>query len=375
MSQYELRNVNGARVVKYKLELATEHDLERLQKFDYTKLSAVNMCPTWGITRYSLHKAMPGGGRSMALEAGSAMHECFAAIRLVQLGHPEGQDLYNLMCYHGSRMFGADRWAMMLGGWNSGDITSATKSVALECLASAGYVDDPFDKRRTYINLETALLYYIQRWDHKRYPIWVRDITDTISDVGIEIPFAVKITCMGDQSLVKYGVVVEKEFIYTGRIDGLHLTGPDSNECMIQENKTAARLDDAWRMSFDMSHQVTGYAVAASLFSNTYIKRGLVIGLSIPLPKYAHEGMAMESVKREDFMKARWLDWMHYTVSVHDKYKDDVLNAPQHTHSCNRYFRPCSLIPFCASDDTERADILNQMVEEEWSPLAEKAGD
>ena len=65
-------------------EMATEAD-QVLPTYDHTKLSAINTCPTWGILRYDMHKQMPGQGRALALEAGSAMHECFAFIRLVTL--------------------------------------------------------------------------------------------------------------------------------------------------------------------------------------------------------------------------------------------------------------------------------------------------
>lgn len=359
---------------KVSLALATPDEIKTLPAFDYTKLSAVNMCPTWGIIRYTKHLAMPGGGRSMALEAGSAMHECFAVIRLVQLGHPQAQNLREHMQYQGARMFGDSRWGAILGGWNDADLSITLRNCALECLATADYVDDPYDKRRTYVNLETALLYYVQRWDCARYPVWVRDVNDPHSDVGIEIPFAVKVTGHG-LVLPDGGDGIVDQFIYTGRIDGLHHTAPGSADLLVQENKTASRLDDAWRMSFDMSHQVTGYCVAGSLFAGADIDRGLVIGLSLPLPKYAHEGLAMEAVRRLPFMKARWLSWLEYTVGIHDTYRDDVINAPRHTHSCNRYFRPCSMIPFCASDEQDQRDMLTQMVTEEWSPLAEKTGD
>jgi hypothetical protein len=359
------------------LSLATDADKAQLahRAFDYTKLSAINMCPTWGIIRYTKHLAMPGGGRSMALEAGSAMHECFALVRLIQLGHPQAQNMREHMQHHGSRMFGDDRWGMILAGWNDQDLSVTLRNCALECLATAGYVDDPYDKRRTYVNLETALMYYTQRWDSARYPIWVRDVTDPESDVGVEIPFAIKVQPYAADGFSMFEEYALPPFLYTGRVDGLHLTAPGSTELLVQENKTASRLDDAWRMSFDMSHQVTGYCVAGSLFSGTDIQRGLVLGLSLPLPRYAHEGLALESVRRLPFMKARWLQWLEYTVGIHDAYADDVLNAPRHTHSCNRYFRPCSMIPLCASDEVDQRDMLAQMVHEEWSPLHEKAGD
>ena len=91
---------------KVNIVKATTEDIARLESFDYTKLSAINTCPTWGIIRYSKHLTMPGGGRAMALEAGSAMHECFSVIRLIQLGHIQGQCLRAHMHYHGIRQIG-----------------------------------------------------------------------------------------------------------------------------------------------------------------------------------------------------------------------------------------------------------------------------
>lgn len=358
---------------KVELSLASAEEAKTLPTFDYTKLSAINMCPTWGILRYTLHKAMPGGGRSMALEAGSAAHECFAAIRLTQLGLSQG--LRDHMHYHGGRLLGIDRWSSIIRGIG-GDIAQSTRNVALECLATAGYVDDPFDKRRTYTNLETSIMYYAQRWEHERYPVWVRDANDPTADVGVEIPFAVKVQpYAADNTMpgVNGGHYTLPPFLYTGRIDGLHVDRSD--RLLIQENKTASKLDEAWAMSFDMTHQVTGYTVAASLFSGQPIERGLVLGLNIPLPKYAHDGLRLVPTNRPDYMKERWLKWLEYTVGVHDAYKNDVLNAPKHTHSCNRYFRPCSFIPLCAQDDEEQQAVLAQMVTEEWSPLHEKQGD
>jgi hypothetical protein len=349
------------------MELATPADMH-LQTFDYTKLSAINMCPTWGIIRYTKHKAMPGSGRSMALEAGSAMHECFGVVRLIQLGYV--QKHMDHMNYQGVKQFGKDRWdTIAQAASHAADVDIAIRNAALECLSTAGYVDDPFDRRRTYANLETSLLYYTQRWDYERYPVWVTDAADPTSFVGVETPFAVKITAYADEA--KSEIVTQ--FLYTGRIDGLHVD--KSYELLIQENKTASRIDDAWRMSFNMSHQVTGYAVAASLFAMRDVSRGLVIGLTIPLPRTLSDGLAIEFVRREDFMKARWLEWVEYTIGIHEQYKDDPLNAPKHTHSCNRYFRPCSYIPLCASDKVEQQDYYAMMVSEEWSPLHEKAGD
>ena len=361
---------------RIEMSIASKEEIDTLDKMDYTKMSAINMCPTWGILRYGLHKAMPGGGRSMALEAGTALHDCFAVIRLMQLSFYQGMETHTL--YHGQRLFGKDRWSTIVEGVRGPDREAAIKNAALECLATAGYVDDPSDRRRTFNNLETSLLYYLQRWDFERHPVWVRDASDPTSDIGVEIPFAIKIQPYTDDGFAGYANYEAQPltpFIYTGRIDGLHLAAQDSEELIVQENKSAARLDDAWRMSFDMSHQVTGYCVAGSLHANTSIRRGLVIGLSLPLPRYASDGLSIVDVYRDSFMKERWLQWLEYTTGIYNTYKRNPLTAPKHTHSCNRYFRPCSMIPFCASDEQEQRDMLEQMVTEEWSPLVEKTGD
>jgi hypothetical protein len=41
------------------------------------------------------------------------------------------------------------------------------------------------------------------------------------------------------------------------------------------------------------------------------------------------------------------------SMALWDQYKDVPFEAPRFTHSCYRYFRPCSFVPICdiAEDD------------------------
>jgi len=51
-------------------------------------------------------------------------------------------------------------------------------------------------------------------------------------------------------------------------------------------------------------------------------------------------------------------------------------DTPRYTHSCNRYFRPCSFIPFCDTTREDQETLVREiMVTEEWSPLHEKTGE
>jgi len=343
-----------------------DHEADQLlEAYDFTKLSAINTCPTWGIVRYQMHKRMVGEGRAMALEAGSAMHDVFAFIRLATLMNQLDADnmpsdfVDAALVHHGNRLFGVDRALQIFDQVRKAeDITDVCKRGAIAVLDTSGYYDDPRDKRRTLSNMEECAYAYINRWrwDHR---VWMRDPDDPTSDVGIEIPFELVVSIHGSDELM---------FRLTGRIDGIHWDG--LNRLTVHDNKTASRLGDAWAMSQQISHQYTGYCVAASVFTEQSVNNCDVLGLAIPLPRtYDFGGFMREPMVRHAHHVERWVAWLVHTIQLARKYTDDPLNAPKYTHSCNRYFRPCSLIPFCYADDDEQRTILDEMEHDEWSPL------
>lgn len=352
---------------KFTCRIATDEDY-KFETYDHTKLSAINVCPTWGILRYAMHKRMSAdGGRAMALEAGSAMHECFSFVRLVSLmnqyEHDEAfQD--ELWAHHGLRLFGADRLSLIGEAIaKAEDLVDVAKRGSIAVLDTSGYHDDPRDKRRTLSNLEECIYAYINRWrwDH---PVWIRDPTDPQSDVGIEIPFDVVTQLEWHDG----SRPVRLTFRLTGRVDGIHLNS--ARELVIHDNKTASRLNDAWAQSFLLSHQITGYCIAASVFIGAPVNKAEVLGLSVPLPKsYEFGGYIREVVPRHDYHYEQWSNWLRHTIQLARQYTMNPIDAPKYTHSCNRYFRPCSFIPFCDAEAKEQRTILEEMVEDVWSPL------
>ena len=56
---------------KAEFRLATEQDAD-LETYDHTKLSALNICPTWGVLRYGMHKKMSADGRAV----GTGSRQC-----------------------------------------------------------------------------------------------------------------------------------------------------------------------------------------------------------------------------------------------------------------------------------------------------------
>jgi len=349
---------------KIEFRLATPADAH-LPTYDNTKLVAVNVCPTWGIVRYGMHKSLERVTRAMALEAGSAMHEVFAWVRLCTLARADA----GAFGFHMQRLFG-DRSHTILNDIPNRDVLSidGVKSGAISVLNTCGFYDDPRDKRRTLSNLEECALAYIDRWRWDQ-PVWQRDHRDITSDIGVEIPFDIVVDALTADGNTK-------TFRFTGKIDGIH-THHDGLH--VHENKTAARLNDAWHMSFHTSSQVTGYCVAASVYSVASVRHADVLGLSVPMPRsYEFGGYLRDTYTRRNHHFQRWAEWALHSIQVYEDFADNPYDAPMYTHSCNRYYRPCSLIPFCDSDSEEQHVAIGEMTHIEWSPLhglAEKLGD
>lgn len=340
-----------------------------LPAFDNTKLVALNTCPTWGVLRYVHHKTMSNGGRAMALEAGAAAHEVFAAHRLYSLKEGSidfygwGEDTANeVFTATGRRLFGPERFSEMVDRVTaSEDFRTRCQQFSLTALYNSGFYDDPGDKRRTTTNIEEMCIAYMDRFD------WMDNLPIVRGNqqefVGIEIPIDVTI-----QFTLKSGDV--KLYRFIGKADGIHWKDKRKDVIRIHENKTSSRLGEAWEQSFEMSHQVTGYMIGLSTMLNLPISQGLVLGSSLPMPKaYAINGLSRVPVTRYEHQFKEWFEWFWHTTRVYEKYKDDPINAPKYTHSCNRYFRPCSFIPFCAVPNEERQDVMNDMRIDEWSPL------
>lgn len=356
------------------VRLATDED-QHLDAYDNTKLVAGNTCPTWGIVTYDLHKTFFANSRAMALEAGSALHEVFAAVRLYQLVYhtlkDEPEDIKRaFLLYHGARLFNNEQLprrfedAMLPNLESDEDERTKRINFCLSAFYTCGYYDDPADNRRTSNNLEECAIVYIERYDFDRFNVWVQDRSNPQGRVGIEIAYDVVIEFTLEDN-------ARRDYRFIGKFDGL-MTDPRSNdEVIIGENKTGARLDDVWEGSFEIATQLTGYMVAGSTWADAPINRGRVYGLQIPQPKNGINGYTDFAVKRESHQFSAWFHWFLHTVDTYEQYRGDVREAPKYSHSCNRYFRLCSLVPFCASDTETQELMLEEMDTKEWNPLHE----
>lgn len=324
--------------------------------YDFTKLTAINTCPTFGVLRYALHRTEASSSRSMAIDAGKACHDYFAAQRVWSLrrAYIDSPEQLTKIGLHATKLFGSVRYAEMLSApQDATDDFSNAINFCLPALHTSGFYDSPSDRRRTMANLEQSCLSYTSRYLMSEMPVLLESEL-----VGVEVPFCILFRKRSASNTPVY--------IYTGRIDGLHNYNSVPH---IAENKTAYKLDDVWRMMFHTSNQVTGYMVAATLLLEREVTDGFVMGTQIPQPKSMTDGVAFEQVVRSESDFIRWTEWIAHSVSVYENYIRRPTYSPRYTHSCNRYFHPCQFIPYCTMPREEQVDMIENMSVEEWSPL------
>lgn len=310
----------------------------------------------------------------MALEAGSAMHEMFSAVRLWQLEHI--QKLPDHAAFHANRIYsktdstgrnvsGKKRWAACNKaagkiGKGSSDHREHLMQLCFAVLHSGEWYDDPADNVRTMSNMELATIHYIdERLPYMgSWPIYVADNKDPGCVIGIEQPFDVVL-------LYSDG----KQVRYIGTIDGLVFQWERSAATyFLDENKTASRLDAGWRASFDLSHQITGYCASCTSVFGFPVFKSRVTGVKIKPTNKGEDVYVLEPMTRTESSFQNFGSWVRHTVDLFESNKDDFENAPRYTHSCNRYFRPCALLPFCCDTAEGRKEQWEQMVKADPSP-------
>jgi hypothetical protein len=168
-----------------------------------------------------------------------------------------------------------------------------------------------------------------------------------------------------------------KEIRYVGTMDGLVLKAA-TGQYYIDENKTSVRLSDAWRNAFDMRHQVTGYCAASTSVFGFRVLRSRVTGLRIKPTNKGEDVYPFEPIERKWDDVQHWASWVREYAETFERYQNDFEHATRNTHSCNRYFRACSLLSFCADPDGaagRRLAFDELMVPSEPSPSERAVAD
>lgn len=221
-------------------------------------------------------------------------------------------------------------------------------------LGTSGWKDDERDQTRTLTNMELASITYADEHLPKmeNWPIYVEDQANPQSVVGIEQVFDVVLTYEDN-----------REIRYVGTIDGLVIKAA-TGEYYLDENKTASRLGSGWRDAFDMRHQITGYCAAStSVFGfDKPVYKSRVTGLRIKPMNKGEDVYPFEPIARTWESIQHWGTWVREMAETYERYQNDYEHATRFTHSCNRYFRPCSLLSFCADTAEGRQLAFNELM-------------
>ena len=203
-------------------------EAKTLRAFSNSRLEGISECPTFGVVH--MQRQYPQHGRAMALEAGEAMHQFFAAMRVWQYAQVSGSADHAKAT--GERIFGEPRWKEV---WKNvkkqkNDIDQIGQ-LAVDILNTSGFYDDPNDSTRTLANMQTAAVVYARETYPYLYawPIWVADPKAPLKPVGIEQVF---------DCVVEY--TDGKRIRFIGTLDGILCNTQKDMRVTMADNKTAS---------------------------------------------------------------------------------------------------------------------------------------
>lgn len=340
-----------------------------LELFSNSKNEDIDTCPTYAIVRHHHRRAYPTSSRSLALEYGGAAHEAFAAMRLWQLRTVQSRP--DLSDFRAAQVFPqALRWSdAVKEASKHSDVIDQLNSIAFSIIHSGPYYDDPNDQIRTVSELENVILKAAEEHvlTQERWPIFIFESKNNDPWVGVEQSFDVTIE-YADGFQIRFG----------GTLDAI-LLWLKNNRVYVGENKVMSRPDDHWQRAFLTSHQVTGYiiglnTVLSSLGADMQESDGVkVFGFKNKQTGHQDDYRTF-IVGREPHMLMPWFYSLRETVDEFNKYRHDLERAPRRTKACNRYFKACSLVDFCADTPAGRAQQLEEMGDRGLSPTEEALG-
>jgi hypothetical protein len=334
-------------IAGHSFRLATPDDAH-LPYLSFSIMEAILTCPKWGLIRYRDRKYFKASYRALALEAGSAMHEVFAALRLWQVLRL--QKLPRHFKYHAERIFGPERAESCFHPKK--DPRDEALGFCFEILNSGEFYDDPRDDIRTIANMEETTIRYVEEMMKvmDTNPIWIAG--GPTEPVGIELAF---------------DMVIDERLRYIGTIDGIvHRLRTDvfRNE----ENKTSSRIDSPFRDAFRVKFQPTGYTIPARLITGHPVEETKIIAIKVKQTRSHEDFQSFIEERSTDDQFEDFLRGLFFTQQLCDQYAGNFLDAPMFTHSCNRYFRACGFIDLCSASREDQQLMYSSMERTPYSP-------
>lgn len=325
-------------------------------------LEALVTCPRWGLINSVNRRSFTENARSMALEAGSTMHEVFSVLNLLQVGLVQGKVEH--MNYHGNVLF-PGRWAGITAKLDplqhdkrSADII---EDVLLRCLASSEFYDDPGDQFRTMSNLERAAFELYNYWVNVLSEFTIE--TNTLPEEPIGVERSIDVVLMSEG---------HKPIRFIGLADAVYRNA-ETKKVTLGEYKTSSRVTDSYLESFQTRNQISAYLLGLHADYSDYMTGNAIIIASEMPPKATKQNVQHIMVSRDVDSYESFFTACQFGMQLIDQFGNAPTDAPMFTHSCNRYFRTCSLMSMCTCTAQDRRETYDSMFTMELSPSEQMA--
>ena len=333
-------------------------------------MEALLLCPRWGVINSVEGRRFVTGYRQMALEAGSLLHDVFATFNLIVMASEPKHNLFDHADFHGEQLFGKDRWDELSFTETVSDdkksLDRKFEQIGYDVIGTSDFYDDPNDRNRTTANLEMCMLELSMFFQTHMRRIYIGDYKDPTKPIGIEQSIDVIFEITDDQEQIF-------EIRFIGLADAVYQKIVN-DPIILGEYKTTSRINDGWIDSFKTRHQQTGYLAGLSAYFPKVSEDFYLIGSTIPV-RTTQQAVQQRVYFRDDEHIIQFLNMAMFAKDVLEKYQDGkALEAPMFTHSCNRYFRTCSLMDLCTGSFEDQVHMYNEMeIVDEKSPSEMKA--
>jgi len=204
----------------------------------------------------------------------------------------------------------------------------------------------------------------------RNFPIYIEDVNDPSKSIGIEKSMDVIFTC---DVMNEVGEIIQHSIHFIGLGDVLY-QNPETKRVKLGEYKTTSSMNDAWREQFRTRHQQSAYIGALQAYFPNVADECILIGSALPVRKTSAPNMHFP-IYRDKEAVAQFLSTALTALNFMAAYRDErAVDAPMFSHSCNRYFRPCSLLDLCSAQRDDQLVMWDQMaISPEMSPSEFKA--
>lgn len=220
----------------------------------------------------------------------------------------------------------------------------------------------PEDDHRTY----SCAVEFIRRYG-EAYPFESFEVVRGRDGAPmIEVPFAIPL------GKVTRSDGKEINVIWTGRIDMVYLS-TNGGGLYVMDHKTTSIMGPSYFSTFDISHQLYGYAWAVETLCGRPVDGVLINGIGIRRP--TRTGKAFEFERKlipvSRGLLDEWkLDTMHIVADFIEMCQRGYL--PKHTAWCVGKFGECPFKKVCTLETNEQREVMltsGEFVKNEWSPL------